>query len=237
MNALEMRMRFQELINESTNNIEGRDSFIDSTTILKYLNDAQVEYIQKTYLSAPSFLERSKVIGNNLNDLRNIIKVIPLNAEESSTYYPYTASFRNSSYDVWHYIGVTGKLTRTFPYETIDTLIDLYPIDASEISKHYTTSINIPIILVPVYTQVNSTIGNSENNLSILVVYDKYTTFTTTYLTAHCLVRPKKISLDVQESDETFTCELADYLHEAIVRMAVNLYDQDKYKLSTKESK
>lgn len=237
MNVLEMRLRFDEFLRESSSSFPDRDTFIDSNTILKYLNEAQVEYIQKAYLSAPTFYERTKIIGNSLNDLRNLIKVITLDAEDFNLNYPNTTTFRSSTTDVWHYISITGKLSRLYPYATSDTIIDMFPIEAEDINKHLTTSINAPIILVPVYTQAHSSVAGTGNQLSVLVVYDKYTVFTSDTVTAHCLVKPKKLVFTPTDDTQTNVCEVAEYLHDSIVRLAVSLYDQDKYKLSNKSTK
>lgn len=236
MNVLEMRLRFDELLKEANSGFPDRDTFIDSTTILKYLNEAQIAYIQETYLSSSSFYERTKIIGNKLNDLRNLIYTISIDNESINTDYQHTSTFRSSTVDVWHYINVSGKLTRLYPYVTTDTLIDLLPIEAEDVNKYITTSINKPIILTPVFTQTHSENVGEDNQLSIVVIYDSYTTFTTDVLTSQCLVKPKKLVIDSPESGETTVCELAEYLHNIIVKIAVDLYYQDKYKLSKKES-
>lgn len=236
MNVLEMRLRFDEFLRESNSSFPDRDTFIDSNTILKYLNEAQVEYIQKAYLSAPTFYERTKTIGNSLNDLRNLIRVINLD-DESTTLYPNTSQFRSSTVDVWHYISITGRISRLHPYSTSDTIIDMYPIEAEDINKYLTTSINKPIILVPVYTQAHSPNTGTDNQLSVLVVYDSYTIFTPDVVTAHCLVKPKKLVFTPTDTNQTDVCEVAEYLHDSIVKLAVSLYDKDKYKLSNKSTK
>lgn len=236
MNVLEMRLRFDELIKEASSGYPDRATFIDSTTILKYLNEAQIKYIQESYLSSPSFYERTRIIGNRLNDLRNLIYTISLDNETINTNYDNTSTFRSSTVDVWHYINVSGTLSRIYPYTTSNTLIDLVAIEAGDVNKYLTTSINKPIILTPVFTQTHSDNVGTDNQLSVVVIYDSYTTFTTDTLITQCLVKPKKLVFGSSSSEETTVCELAEYLHNEIVKLAVNLYDQDKYKLSKKEA-
>jgi len=229
MTLMEMRLRFQEFAFEMIGGNISPEFYIDSTSIKKYLNEAVVKYINDKFLSLPSFHDKTILIGRNLNDLKNLIKIIDLDQNTVSAHYPNSLTFKSSSVNIWHYLSLTGKLTRSYPHSANDILVDLLPIEPKDINQYLTTYINKPLILVPVFTQVHSQANDSiDNQLSLLVIYDSYTTFTTDTIKAICLVEPSKMELD---SD---VCELADYLHEDIVRLAVNLYNQEKYKLSQK---
>ena len=74
--------------------------------------------------------------------------------------------------------------------------------------------------------------------MALLVVYDAYTTYQASGTKAHYLVYPKTLVLEVVDTDtEVDICQLADYLHEEIVRLAVDLFERQKYKLTTKDNK
>lgn len=238
MTTLEMQQLFEELLQTSSPLYNDSDK-PDTDTIFRYLNLAQIEYIEKKYLSAPTFYERTKVIGNNLNDLKNLIYTSELTEVTTTPYYTNTLIFKNTTKSIWHYISVTGKISRTYPYATTDTLIDLIPIEAEKLNKYLTTSINKPLILVPVYTQTHSQVDDLIDNQEVLlVIYDSYTTYSDEDTVAHYLVQPKKLVLEVIDTTtETEICQIADYLHEEVVKLAVANYEQQKYKLVSKEGK
>jgi len=237
MTTFEMQQLFETLLQTSSPLFNDAEK-PDTDTIFRYLNESQIKYIKEKYLSAPSFYERTKILGNNLNDLKNLIKHLTL-TNVTVTPHTNTYLFKPTTAYVWHYISATGVITRTYPYATTTTLIDLMPVEAGEVNKYLTTSINKPLILVPVFTQTNNDTEDSYNSISsLMVIFDSYTTYTTTNTKAHCLVMPRKLVLDASDAaTETEVCELADYLHEDIVRLAVDLFEQQKYKLASKEDK
>lgn len=235
MTTFEMQQLFETLLQTSSplfNDVEKPDT----DTIFRFLNEAQIKYIKEKYLSAPSFSERTKILGNNLNDLKNLIYTEELTDVTVSPFYPNTLIFYHSSNSIWHYLSVSGKITRTYPYSTSNTLIDLSPIEADDLNKYITTSINKPLILVPVFTQTHSQVDTiKDNQETLLIVYDSYTTYSSSGTLAHYLLQPKKLVLVVTTpATETIICQLADYLHEDIVRLAVALFEEQKYKLVSK---
>jgi len=240
MTTFEMQQLFETLLQTSSPLFNDSEK-PDTDTIFRYLNEAQIKYIKDKYLSAPTFYERTRILGSNLNDLKNLIRIDSLTDVTFAPDYVNTLIFKHATDSVWHYLSVSGKITRTYPYATSNSLIDLLPIEAGELNKHLTTSINKPLILVPVYTQTQSQVaGAIDNNMALLVVYDSYTTYEATGTKAHYLVYPKTLVLTDDITDatiETDVCQLADYSHEELVKLAVNLFEQQKYKLTTKEDK
>lgn len=237
MTTLEMQRLFEEMLQTSSplyNDIEKPDT----DTIFRYLNTAQVEYIQKKYLSGANYFEKTKVIGANLNDLKNLIKTVSF---FNSPAPPYVNSIvlKPDSLAVWHYLSLSGVMTRTYPYATTSTLIDFTPIESEDLNKYLTTSINKPIILVPVFSHTLTGLNNLlEDNSGVLVIHDAYTTLTPTSSKAQALVYPRSLVLEVEvgaDSTQTDICDLATYLHEDVVKYAVGLYEQQKYKLVSKE--
>jgi len=237
MTTFEMQQLFETLL-QTSSPIFNDSEKPDTDVIFRFLNEAQIKYIKEKYLSAPTFYERTKVIGNSINDLKNLIKSITL-TNVTTTPLTNTLLFKPTTTFVWHYISATGVISRTYPYTTATTLIDLMPIEAGEVNRYLTTSINKPLILVPVFTQTNNDTEDSYNSISsLMVIHDSYTTYSASNTKAHCLVTPRQLILDATDvATETEVCELADYLHEDIVRLAVDLFEQQKYKLSKKEGK
>lgn len=238
MTTFEMQQLFETLLQTSNPSYNDADK-PDTDTIFRYLNQAQVKYIKDKYLSAPSFYERTRILGNNLNDLKNLIFIDSLNEVTVTPDYPNSLIFKHATDSIWHYLSVSGKITRTYPAAVSNTLIDLMPIEAGDLNKYLTTAINKPIILVPVFTQTQGHVaGAIDNNETLLVIYDAYTTYETTGTKAHYLVYPKTLVLTddlVDTTTQTDICQLADYLHEEIVELAVALFEEKKYKLISKE--
>jgi hypothetical protein len=232
MTTFEMQQLFETLLQTSSSLFNDSEK-PDTDTIFRFLNEAQIKYIKEKYLSAPTFYERTRVIGNNLNDLKNLIYIISLTEITTTPYFPNTLLFKSTTQDVWHYLGVTGRVTRTYPYAVNTALIDLVPIEAEEVNSYITTAINKPIIHIPVFTQTHSQVTESiDNRLSLLVIYDSFTTYSADGTQAHCLLKPHNLVLEVNDPlTEVTYCQLADYLHEDIVRLAVELFEQQKYKL------
>ncbi len=172
MTTFEMQQLFETLLQTSSPLFNDSEK-PDTDTIFRYLNEAQLKYIKDKYLSAPTFYERTRILGNSLNDLKNLIHILDLTEVTTTPYYPNTLIFKSKIFSIWHYISVAGIISRPSPniYITDSTLIDLTPIEADDINKYLTTSINKPLILVPVFTQVHSQITDTiDNQLSLLVV-------------------------------------------------------------------
>lgn len=232
-----MQKLFEELL-QTSNSLYNDSEKPDTDTIFRYLNLAQIEYIQKKYLSGTTFYEKTKIIGANLNDLKNMIKTISF-LESPNTPYTNSTLLKPDNIAVWHYLSLTGIISRTAPYSTTLTPIDFTQIEAKDLNQYLTTSINKPIILVPVYSQTSTDLSNSlEDNSGIIVIHDSYTTLVPTSTKAQAMVYPRTLVLEVEAGEEgrqTNICDIATYLHEDIVKFAVTLYEQQKYKLISKE--
>jgi len=229
MTTFEMQQLFETLL--QTSSVLYNDSEKpDTDVIFRYLNEAQIKYIRDKYLSAPTFYERTRVVGNALNDLKELVYIETL-TNSVSNYYQYSITL-TSSKDVWHYISISCRASRNYPQFFEDVNLDFLPIEAEEINKYLTTPINKPIIYVPVYTQVYNT---SSSKLDVLIIHDSYSIITSDVAQAHVIVKPKTLVLDILDANtETTTCQLASYLHEDIVKLAVALFEEQKYKLAGK---
>lgn len=234
MTVMEMRLRFQEIVQEAYMGVMARENFIDSNTILKYLNDSQIKYIAEKYLSSGSLFERSAIVGNNLRDLNSLVKIVELDALNSSPY-PNSLIAYSSSVDIWHYISVSMVTSRVAPTTHTKVLMDLTPIEATNLNRHLTTAVNRPLLMVPVYTFTVGDFSSARVKSSeLLIVMDMYSSKDGD-INTHCVIKPHKLVLESPGSKETTNCQLAEYLHDDIVRMAVALYDQDKFKLASKQ--
>ena len=236
MTTFEMQQLFETLLQTSSPLYNDAEK-PDTDTIFRYLNEAQIKYIKDKYLSGSSFEDKSLVISRNLNDLKNLIYVLSLtNVGAATPYYTNTGVFKSATYNVWHYMAATCKMTRTYPYTTNNTLIDLEQIGDDKVNQYLTTSINTPIILLPVFAHTHTQVADTlDNQLAILIIRDKYTTIDPLTVTARCLIEPSRLVLDSPGAGEVTVCQIADYLHEEIVRLALALFEGQKYKLSSKK--
>jgi hypothetical protein len=231
MTVFEMQQLFETLLQTQSPLYNDSDK-PDTDTILRYLNHAQTSYIKEKYLSAPTFIDRTIALGNSVLDLGTLIVNNDLNVSASSLYtYSNTADYTS---DYWHIIKIVGKITRSKPYSISKTQVQLKPINIENIDRFLTTANNIPIILTPVFTTFTLSGGTEQH---IVIVYDKYTTYSITAGDTNMvyLKKPKSLDLTTSNTTLTTTCELAPYLHNELVKYAVELFEQEKYKLASKK--
>lgn len=233
MTVFEMQQLFETTLQTQSPLYNDSDK-PDTDTMLRFLNHAQVSYIKEKYLSAPTFLDRTISLGGSIFDLGTLVVNNNLTVTASSLYtYSNTADY---SSDYWHVIKIVGKIARSNPYSVSKTQVQLKPINIETIDRFLTTTNNIPIILTPVFTTFTLSGGTEQH---IVIVYDKYTTYSITAGDTNMvyLKKPKELHLTTNSSTTTTTCELAAYLHHELVKYALSLYEQEKYKLSNQSAK
>lgn len=232
MTALDMQILFQSLLETSSPLYEASEK-PDTDTIMYYINLAQTTYIKEKYLSAETFVDRTLLLGANIIDLGTLVTETSLSMEVLTPPFNYSKILSNKTDEYWHVIKIFTQISRTKPDSIALTTVQLNPINIEFIDRYVTTINNIPIILVPVYTNYTPT---GEDYNEFLVVYDKYTGFNTADAAIKMiyLKKPKYINLDTDDADYTTTCELASYLHRDITKLAVNLFEAEKYKLLQK---
>lgn len=236
MTTLEMQQLFESLL-QSIHPQFGDTDKLDTDDIFRFLNDAQVDYITKKYLSSPSMIERNAVISNSLQDLNKLVKTIKLGVT-LTTQYPNNLLARSNEVHVWQYITVNARVTKTYPRAVSNSFIDFEPIEANAVNRYLTTNIHIPIILVPVFTYNKFPINEAaipNKNIGISIFHDNYTTIDVDSIHTHCIVRPSKLVLEDPIVGEVVECELAEYLHADVVKWAVEMYIQNKFKLTQKQ--
>lgn len=230
MTGLEMQIEFERLL--YTSNPEYSTSQkLDTEEIFAYLNIAQPRVMKAKYFPTSNILENVKIIQSNVEELKGLVKISSLlTAPNTATSITngYTIDLVTSGInDYLHYIRSDSSLQRiiVFPILT-DSVVPNKLIDYSEIEKVSSNVFNKPILRKPCVIL--------KEGDEIVVFIDDYTVRTDgntpgingIYLTY--LAVPADISL----SDD---CELAEYLHEEIVAMAVDIFRREKYLLVTKQ--
>lgn len=232
MTVLEMQILFETLL-ETTSPLYNSSEKLDTDTIMRYLNEALNYYITEKYLSAPTFEERTLALGSNIQDLGLLITETSIGEELITPPFDNSVILSNKSDEYWHVIKIITNIDRSKPTAVALGNVQLVPINFNFIDRYITTINNYPIILTPVYTEYTPT---GESYKEFLVIYDKYTGFNTAdeAITMIYLKKPKELNLDTNSSTKTTTCELAPYLHREIVKLALNLFESEKYKLMKK---
>ena len=229
MTVREMVYEFQRLLETMSIEFEGPEK-LDTDTMLRFLNWAYDRYIKEKYLSGRTFIENIYNIINNVNDLSRLIETFNDALYGGATYD--SLKFFTLPSDYVYYVRADVNIHRdggpldTDPIGTNDVWIPAQAIEFSQIDELLTTDINKPIIEKPAVYIVNSGRGH--------VIIDSYTIANEIQLTY--LRKPKELAFK-NEFGEEMECELAGYLHEEIVKLAVEIYMMDyKLRLSQKDT-
>lgn len=236
MTTLEMQQYFETLLQTTSPAYNDSDK-PDTDTILRYLNTAQTKYIKDKYLSLPTFRERCKVLSENVKDFGTLVTHNLLDLSLVATFNVPNSKLFALTGDEWHIIKAGGEITRTtIEGITVPTYMDFAPFNLNNLDWYTTNYINIPVILVPVFSQLTNTTGGNGSVSNLVVMYDNYTSLmpagsdNVDKLNIIYLKEPNEITFSVN-------CQLADYLHEEIVKLALQMFEEAKYKLAGKGSK
>ena len=128
--------------------------------------------------------------------------------------------------NMFHYIGSSSKINRETVYPMTEQIVDNKLVSVDTFHKYRTNGFNTPIIRKPIvclkkYPSLN-------NNISVSMFVDRYTQVISFYVTY--IKKPNLISFD---SD----CELSVHLHNRVVELARDLFNSEKYKLSSSNNK
>jgi len=230
MTVREMIYEFQRLIETMSDEFKGVEK-PDSDTMLRFLNWSYDRYIKDKYLSGRSLHENIANIIANSHDLTKLIA----NYDDillQGTTYDELRSFTLPD-DYVYFIRADISINReggplSNSEGTINYLwIPAQPIDLSELDELLTTDINQPIIEKPAVIIIDKLYGN--------VITDKYTLADNIKLTY--LKKQKELMFIDDVSGDEMECELASYLHEELVKLAVEMYIMDyKLRLSQKQT-
>jgi len=200
---------------------------LDTYEILDYLNRTVDRYIKTKYLSGGSFINNTNTINANIGDLSKLV------IATSKTYAFTQVVNMNNVYetdlpiDFLAYVRSDSKITRTVVFTGTDIWVPNNEVDFNQIDQFITTAFNIPILEKPLVSIQNF---EGDGSKEVLLIIDGFTTLTNYVLT----YIKKPTAIDISSNN----CELADYLHEEIVRLAVVSYiDEYKTKLTQSKSK
>lgn len=230
MTGEEMVFSFHELLITTSPKFKD-EAKVPTYEILDYLNRTVHRYIKLKYLSGDTFKTNVFKIAQSPDDLAKLVANVTESPASIPVYpgVPYTGVF-SAPDDFLAYLRSSTGITRTKPESLAHVASELVPnieIDFNDIDGVMSTPYNKPILVHPLVTIINY-----EIQAKALPVVTSYLVITDSYCTI------ESISLDYIRKPEDITltginCELADYLHEEIVKLAVSLYlDEYKLKLS-----
>ena len=225
-----MIYNFQALIEDISPRFKGQDK-IDSHIILDYLNRTQDRYIKLKYFSGNSFKQNTFKISAMLDEFPDLITMTDTAIPPLFTQVPGmpvgTTLFVSKPADMLGYIRADIEVSRTVVLPFATKWIPMEEIDYNDIDGVLTTPFNIPILEVPLITYLSDLLASSSKNAGFIVVIDAHTT------PSNLMVTYMKKPQEISESNE---CQLADRLHEEIVKLAVSMYiDEYKTKLQPKK--
>jgi len=230
MNVYEFLYEFDKLI--ETVDPKFKEEPVDTDTKLIMINIAQTRYLYNKYLNKPTFKENIESIQKNFGDLRNLI-VSELITPDSITTGPLTGiGFRVglTGISFLHYIRSDSYVTRTQPISVTGWTNNIVGDNYSDVGKITSNIYNKPIL--------NEPIVYFEGSDVMLVIVDSYTTVDTNSdsISLTYLRSPKYMGLTAS-GNTTLTCELQNYNHEEMIRLAVDIYLKEyKYMLQTKQN-
>ena len=190
----------------------------DTSTVMMCINLSQERYFLERFMITGDMAERIKVVYSYFDEVKGCVEQIITNATAYSQIlnsYNYNfSSLAGFVFPVDLLLNTTGGINTT----TSGLNRCIYK-SSGEFDMYIIGQNNIPILPMPIYTVR----GND-----IIMLIDKYTT-TNRSSSLWYLRKPKYIVIGVPTiaTTQTNTCELATYLHEAIVKNAIEIYLSD----------
>lgn len=185
--------------------------------VLNYLNDAQLTFFNSRYLPG-RFTENIQVIKSLKFELADLFTTTT--GATVSTDGKFTHSKVIDSIDWGDYATfVEGTLTVTRISILTGTSqnVELIPIEDFNVNKYITNYTNKPLILQPVVFM--------DSDESLTIIHDAYTSIGSATVTL--LNKPAKMNYSSQD------CQLHERFHEQIVRIATDMFLQDKLKVES----
>lgn len=192
-----------------------------SDMVLQMLNIAQLRYLKEVYFGDGNhelILEKADTLPNLLvNETTSVLA-------NGDTIFNYSniLNLNTLNKDFLFYVRSDSKVSRSAMPVVSEQWVTNEFIKVSDIDKYLTTPFNTPIIVKPgCYIQVTDT------GLQLRILYDSYTTLgLSNTLHIEYLKKPNNIDFDIDS-------ELPSFLHEEIVKLAVDLYiNYYKFRLS-----
>lgn len=238
-----MQIEFERLIQLANKEFVISDK-IDSDTIFYFLNAAQNAFIKLNYMSLDNLKDTVENLRKNTDTFKALIinKTITEGSDLEVGLHGKKYELPNTADDMFFmYLRSCSYVSGTYMDvpDTIEgkenkVLVANKLIMSDDVEKVITTYYNIPILRQPCAV-LEATLDGVSN---ITIYTDSYTKLKGCNITY--IRKPKRFDVIIPEgSDIIDHCELSENVHQDIVELAVNMFFEDVYKLSTpsKESK
>lgn len=235
MKAREMQIEFERIL-QTTNPEFALKNKLDSDTIFYYLNIAQIRFINITYISLDNLKQTVENLRKNTDAFKALIvtKSLTDGVEINENTFGKRYKLPNTDDDMFFlYLRSSSYVSGTY-LDIPDTVSEkdnkvLVPnrlITQDEVNKILTSYYNSPILRQPCVTlDANDT---AESYITVYV--DKYTNLKGCDITY--IRKPKKFNVIISDDSSIIDhCELSENVHEEIVKLAVNMFLEDAYKL------
>jgi hypothetical protein len=211
MTVREMQLYFDSLIQTIHENMEVKER-PDSTTVLYFLNKAQEDILNTSYLSADSVAKNIEFLQKRSDELRKLItRYNSTLSSFSSTEVDGGISIDLPS-DYLYYIKSYSKVNNTFT-GNVDKWTANRTIIHFELDKVISSITNEPILRKPCIVFEGD---------KIILYKDRDTTITDfEYI---YLRKPKTLVIDSPASNETTESELDNFMHKQLVELAVRMF-------------
>ena len=235
MKVSEQIYEFEKLVDTISPGFKVENKF-DTDIILLALNIAQMRFIKERYLSG-AMADNITLISSKQDELRKLIvsnellTLSQLNTGVLATI-GFEADLTGLSNTFMYYLRSATLMEHTAPPVTATPrwFTNLLASDYSLVDKVLTTPYNTPILRQPIVA------FKSEDKLNIVV--DSYSSVETTDgFSIDYLRQPKYLGI-TDTTTTTTGCELIDYLHEEITKLAVDIYIKEyRFLLAQKDNK
>ena len=192
----------------------------ETRKVLDSLNRAVDRYIKDRFFSGSSFKENTANISASIDEIRELVTQTPIDPVVTFNEHPAMNKVYLSILptDFFAYIRSESKITRINVLPVTDDWVPNIETDYNNISNFLTTGYNKPILKSPIVTIKNDDIesATSAKAENMITIVDTHTTISNNMVTY--MKKPTKI--DISGND----CELSEFLHETIVKYAVEIF-------------
>lgn len=235
MKVSEQIYEFEKLVDIISPGFKIEHKF-DTDIILLALNISQMRFLKERYLSG-TLMDNIKLISSKQDELRNLIvsnellTLVQLNTGMLATI-GFEADLTQLGNIFMYYLRSATLLDHAVPPATTSAqwFTNIIADDYSLVDKVLTTPYNKPILRQPIVA------FKTSDKLNVVV--DFYSTVEVSNgFSIDYLRQPKYLGI-TDTTTTTTECELIDYLHEEITKLAVDIYIKEyKFLLAQKDNK
>lgn len=225
MTAREMQIAFERRLALIDPNLTESEK-VDSSTIFQLLNDYTLRFIRQNYLNEDTAEDSTRAQKFGKDSLGGLLTKQQLTTYSINTMEPYNYSFKLPE-DYFAYVRSTTTANVQHDWQDVSRVISNELVSDEDVNQVITT-IDNQIILPHPYVSI----VRANNNLSLNLVADKYTTIRSVNLTYYR--QPKRFDvIGIDNINVLDHCELPDSVHDAIVDGAVEMFvTENKYRLT-----